>query len=88
MQAEKPFRHLRSERERNTQETGKIGGEGTKVTGVNEGRLSGDEMEFFTVTKSSSSLPLLLSLITHNIVHQSYEYKEVPLSINEKGTSF
>ena len=43
-------------------------------------------MEFFTVTKSSYSLILLLSLITHNMVHQSYEYKEVPLSNNDRGT--
>ncbi len=45
-------------------------------------------MEFVTVTKSYYFLTLLLSLITHNIVHQSYEYKEVPPSNNDKGTSF
>lgn len=45
-------------------------------------------MEFFTVTKSCDSLTLLLSFITHNIIHQSYEYKEVPLSLLQRGTSF
>ena len=34
-----PCQHLRSESERNTQEAGKIGGKGIKVTGVNEGAI-------------------------------------------------